>query len=153
MDIISTLKRKNFEPEEFFASETACERNITNHTEDIQIIINLNRTADLAQEIRNLLKHPVHIISGYRSLELNRIIGSHDKSQHLIGEAIDFICPRFGTPEEIAKYLKKNKITIDQCLIEGSWLHISKTKTSENRNEYAYYLLNEKKEREKIFLE
>ena len=146
---IDSLKRKNFSPEEFFASETACERNIKNMTDDQDILINLNFTASKMQEIRNLLGYSIRINSGYRCLELNRAVGSKDTSQHIKGQACDFVCPDYGTPEQIIHYLKKNNIEVDQCLCEGNWIHVS-IKKEGNRNEFAYYLLENGKRIKKI---
>lgn len=132
---IESLRRKNFAPEEFFKSETACERNIKNYTEEPAVIANLNAVASKMQEIRNLLGFPIKINSGYRCLELNRAVGSKDTSQHILGQACDFVCPQYGSPEQIVDCLIKNNIEVDQCLMEGTWVHISIVKS--NRNQYA----------------
>lgn len=139
---IESLKRKNFIPEEFFKSETACERNINNTTDDQDILINLNFTASKMQEIRNLLGEPIRISSAYRCLDLNRALGSKDTSQHIKGQACDFVCHSYGTPEQIVHYLKKNNVEVDQCLMEGNWIHLS-IKKEGNRNEFAYFIKGE----------
>lgn len=131
----ASLKRKNFTPEEFFASETAAERNIKNYTEEPAVIANLNVVASKMQEIRSLLRESIRINSGYRCLDLNRAVGSKDNSQHVLGQACDFICPKFGTPDQIVDCLMKNNIEVDQCIEEGFWIHISILKN--NRNQYA----------------
>lgn len=131
-----SLRRKNFAPEEFFASNIACERNIRNFTEEPAVIANLNVVASKMQEIRNLLEAPIKINSGYRCLDLNRAVGSKDTSQHILGQACDFVCPDFGTPAQIVDCLMKNGVEVDQCLIEfDKWVHISIIK--HNRNEFA----------------
>jgi hypothetical protein len=132
-----SLKRKNFSPEEFFASTTACERNINNTIDDPDILINLNFTASKMQEIRNLLEAPIRISSAYRCLDLNRALGSKDTSQHIKGQACDFVCPSYGTPKQIVDLLMKRQVEVDQCLVEfGSWVHIS-IKREGNRNQFA----------------
>ena len=87
---ISALKQRNFQPIDFIASPTAKKYNIDNNIYDPQILNNLIRTAEKAQEIRDLLKTPVKINSGYRCLELNRKVNGKDTSQHCKGQAIDF---------------------------------------------------------------
>lgn len=69
----------------------------------------------------------VTVSSWYRCPELNKAVGSQPTSQHLKGEAVDFICPVFGSPIEIAKKLQENAILIryDQLIYEGTWVHIS----------------------------
>ena len=149
---VDSLHRKNFSPEEFFKSETACELNINNTTDSQNTLINLNFTASKMQEIRNLLGYSIRINSAYRCLDLNRAVGSKDTSQHLKGQACDFVCPSYGTPEQIIHYLKKNKVEVDQCLMEGSWIHVS-IKKEGNRNEFAYFLKGEDGKRRKEIIQ
>jgi len=137
---ISVLRRKNFSAGEFLYSETACEKNIKNEITDVITLINLSRTADKIQEIRMLLGLPIKINSGYRCLELNRAVGSKDTSQHLLGQAADFVCPKFGEPLLIARYLKSKGVTVDQLLMEGNWIHVSIKESGKNRNQFKCYL-------------
>lgn len=86
------------------------------------------RTAIQMEKVRAVLGNvPVTIDSWYRSLPLNRALKSKDTSQHTKGEAVDFICPTFGTPLAIAKKLLANKdlIRYDQLILEHTWIHIS----------------------------
>ena len=130
------LDRKNFKHEDFFVSQTAIRLGINNHTTDPIILKNLSIVANKIQEIRDLLKFPIIINSSYRCLDLNKSVGSKNTSQHLKGQAIDFICPKFGTPKEIFLALKTNNIVVDQCLLENTWIHLS-IKESDNRNQFA----------------
>jgi hypothetical protein len=74
-----------------------------------------------------LLDKSIHVDSWYRCLELNRLLGSKDTSQHVEGKAVDFTCPDFGTPLEICRQLIKFKdlIRFDQLILEHTWVHIS----------------------------
>ena len=130
------LDRKNFKHEDFFVSQTAIRLGINNHTTDPIVLKNLSIVANKIQEIRDLLKFPIIINSSYRCLDLNKSVGSKNTSQHLKGQAIDFICPKFGTPKEIFLALKTNNIVVDQCLLENTWIHLS-IKESDNRNQFA----------------
>ena len=139
------LKRPNFEPDEFFVSDKAKELGIKNYPpagQEIGILNCLMSTADLMQEIRNLLGKPIKINSAYRCKKVNDAVGSTDRSQHLQGLACDFICPSFGSPEEIVKFLHDKKVVVDQCFNEGSWVHISRLLHADanNRMMYGYYL-------------
>jgi hypothetical protein len=138
---ISILKRKNFEAEDFIASSTAKTKGIDNDVTDPETLANLNRTADKAQEVRTFLGQPINLSSAYRCLELNRLLGSKDTSQHLKGQAIDFTCRKFGTPKDVFKELKESNIVFDQVLMEGSWIHASIREEGQNRNQFAYYEL------------
>lgn len=134
------LARQNFQPKEFFESATATALKIDNQTNDQNILNNLMIVADKIQEIRNHLNLPVKISSAYRCLELNRAIKSKDTSQHPLGEAIDFQCKKFGSPEQIVKFIRDRKIVVDQCLIEEGagkkWVHVS-IKAKDNRNQFG----------------
>jgi len=134
----SKLTRKSFNPEEFLYSKTAEFNRIDNNIYDQEVLDNLMVTADKAQELRDLLGFPIKIMSGYRCEALNKLVGGSPNSQHKKGQAIDFICVKFGTPEEIIRFLK-GKIEVDQCLMEGSWIHLS-IKKEGNRNQFAYFL-------------
>ena len=90
------------------------------------VIPTVFNTAKHMDDVRELLAHPIHVDSFYRCLELNRSLGSKDTSQHLKGEAVDFICPDFGTPFEICQaIIKSRKILFDQLILEHTWVHIS----------------------------
>ena len=79
------------------------------------------------EKVRAFLGKPISVSSWYRCLQLNREIGSKDTSQHTKAEAVDFICPAFGTPTDICKLLVANKdlIRFDQLILEHTWVHIS----------------------------
>ncbi|MBM3460756.1 MAG: peptidase M15 [Armatimonadetes bacterium] len=121
----------HFHLSEFTASETAERRGIDN-TPSAEIIEALRRTAQGLERIRTLLGRPIHVTSGYRCLELNRAVGSKDTSQHLLGEAADFICPQYGTPRVVAERIAKKLVSlgVDQLILEfaskgGGWVHVS----------------------------
>ena len=121
----------HFTLEEFCASSTASRLGIYNRPPD-DLIPTLTVTAQGMERVRNILGKPIHVDSGYRSLELNRRIGSRDTSQHVKGEAVDFVCPEFGTPLEICRLLRTVMVdlSIDQLIHEyGSWVHVSFTAT------------------------
>ena len=139
---ISILNRDNFSAYDFFHSGTAIKNSILNIPKPYYVdkaIDALTIVANKTQEIRDLLGKPLYINSGFRCLELNRILGSKDTSQHPKGEAIDFVCPKFGEPRDIVLFLKDKKIEVDQCLVEKTWVHLS-IKATNNRNESAYYI-------------
>lgn len=140
--MVEDLKRPNFSPHEFFVSDTARKLGIDNTTNDIAILVNLDVVADKIQEIRDALGQPIKVTSAYRCLDLNRAIGSRDKSQHVIGCAIDFQCPKFGTPRNIVDFIKERGIEVDQALEEGGWVHLS-IKLNDNRNQFASLLNGE----------
>ena len=80
----------NFSLDEFTASQEATRHGIKN-TPSPAVVENLRMLATLLEQIRTLLgSRSIHISSGYRSLALNRHIGSNDTSAHVRGYAADF---------------------------------------------------------------
>lgn len=122
---MSTKLSPNFTLEELTHSETAVRRGIKNEVNPV-IRNNLTITAANMEAVRELLGgNPIIVSSGFRNLEVNRAIGGSTKSAHMEGWAVDFICPRFGTPKQIVDKLKDSDIKFDQVIEEGTWVHIS----------------------------
>lgn len=86
---------------------------------------NLKRTAEYMEKVRDLLKFPIHINSGYRSPGVNKLVGGSPRSAHMRGNAVDFICPRFGSPLGICHAIENSLLNFDQLIEEGTWVHIS----------------------------
>ena len=124
---------KNFKLNEFTTSQTATRKGIDN-TAPAPIVERLRMVANTLEQIRTLLgNHSIRISSGYRCIALNRAIGSGDSSAHVQGYAVDFTCPGFGTPKEVAKKIAESDIKYDQLILEGIsssnsngiWVHLS----------------------------
>lgn len=116
---------QHFSLEELTASSTALRRGI-NNTPDAKIIANLSHiTAPGMETVRDLLDHPIIVLSGYRSPILNKVVGGSLDSAHMTGYAVDFICPDYGTPNDIVKLIEQSNIRFDQLIYEGTWVHIS----------------------------
>jgi zinc D-Ala-D-Ala carboxypeptidase len=92
---------------------------------------NLAGLAGLLDQVERLIGHRVSITSGYRSDELNRLVGGVPRSQHTRGQAADFICSRYGPPLCIALAIAASPIRFDQliyeygCAADGGWIHLS----------------------------
>lgn len=114
----------NFTLEEFTQSDTAIRLGIKNIASPT-IIGRLKLVAEQMEKIRKLLGFPVFINSGYRSPELNKKIGGSATSAHCEGYAVDFVCRKFGTADEIVKVIKHSGLKYDQLIGEGTWVHIS----------------------------
>lgn len=117
----------HFTLEELTRSQTAIRKGIDNTPPpDIEAV--LMDTIQGLERVRRVLGHPVIVSSGYRSPKLNVAVGGSKNSQHCKGEAVDFTCPGFGTPEEICHELvaHADEINFDQLILEfGRWVHIS----------------------------
>jgi zinc D-Ala-D-Ala carboxypeptidase len=116
----------NFSLTEFTDSQTAARMGIDNDP-PVELVPVLKATARCMEDVRDLLGgKPVLVSSAYRSPELNAAIGGSKNSQHMSGEAVDFTCPKFGTPEQIVQAIKDSPLLFDQCILEYyRWVHIS----------------------------
>lgn len=85
---------KHFYFSEFFNSSTAAENGIENEPtsdERDKVMLNIKLLVDnVLEPIRDMVCTPVVITSGYRSPQLNKIVGGADNSQHMLGCAADF---------------------------------------------------------------
>ena len=114
----------HFTLEEFTVSQTAARKGL-NNTPSEEIVGVLTNTANQMEAVRKLLGAPITINSGYRSPEVNKAVGGARNSQHMTGEAVDFIAPGFGSVSAIVERIKSSGLIFDQLIDEGSWVHIS----------------------------
>ncbi|MGK5033585.1 D-Ala-D-Ala carboxypeptidase family metallohydrolase [Janthinobacterium sp. MDT1-19] len=122
---------KNFSLAELVASDWAARHGVHN-TPPAVVLAELQRTAEMLQRIRNYLTAstgidtPLTNISGYRSIPVNRGIGSSDGSDHVHGCAADFKALRM-TPYQVCQALlpKLDEFGIGQIINELTWVHVS----------------------------
>lgn len=115
---------QHFSLEELTFSSTAA-RNSIDNTPDAATTQRLLTCAMGLEKIRALLGAPLHIDSGYRCPALNRAVGGVPDSAHVQGYAADFKCPDYGSPMEIARAIAGSDMAFDQCIQEGTWVHVS----------------------------
>ena len=70
---LKDLRRKNFEPKNFWYSKTAEKNNISNVPPQ-SALVGLMKLADTLQFIRDKIDIPLIISNAYRSHQLNRLI-------------------------------------------------------------------------------
>jgi hypothetical protein len=122
----------HFSYEEAVRSETAARLGIDN-TPPADIRETIRWVAHQMEDVRTFLGHPITVTSWYRCPKLNEAVRSKPTSQHIKGEAVDFVCPAFGTPRAIVAALRRSAIPFDQLILEyadtsgGGWTHISFT--------------------------
>lgn len=116
----------NFTLEELTESQTASRLQLDNSPDKATLEV-LKRTARSLERMRTLLGNkPILISSGYRAPAVNRAVGGSLTSAHMLGRAVDFICPGFGTPLAICTHLAAQAdFSFDQIIQEGTWVHIS----------------------------
>ena len=123
---------KNFTKKEYERSDTAIKNGITNileiGTEQYGNFFLLNER--LMQPLRDYINKPIHINSGYRCPELNKLVGGSEKSQHLgfNGGACDIIVNGWDN-ERLARAIIDSSLDYDQLINEkgvySDWIHIS----------------------------
>jgi len=125
---MTRLKKNQLSPhftlDELTFSQTAIQRNIKN-VPNRKELANLRRLCRTILEPFRALVGPLHVNSGFRSEELNRINGGVPNSQHRLGQAADLLPIK---TELKAAYLKlvDSKIPFDQAIYEfGRWIHVS----------------------------
>lgn len=132
----------NFTLRELTKSNTALRHGLDNTPDPMGVTVNLVRVAQyILQPVRDNFGIPFSPSSGYRSLELNRLIGSKDTSQHVKGQAVDFEIPGVSN-QELAEWIKDN-LNFDQLILEfhnpenpsSGWVHCSYVGPECNRNQ------------------
>ena len=122
---------EHFTLEELTKSDTASRKGIENNP-GAEAIRNLIMVSNMIlARVREHYRTPFSPTSGFRGLELNREIGSSDKSQHVEGKAVDFEVPGIDN-KDVALWVKEN-CSYDQLILEfykegnphSGWVHCS----------------------------
>lgn len=139
---------EHFTLEELIHSETAVRNGINNNPPAEIAERQRTITAPGLELVRSVLGgKPILISSGYRCEALERIVACKDfeawcaragrrkdesawrqyfpHKGHPQGYCVDFICPSFGTPREVVRKIAESGVRFDQCIEEGTWIHIS----------------------------
>ena len=142
---------KNFSFEEMCSSNAAARNGLKNRpkTQEEEATVKANLKAlctEVLQPLRHHLKRKVMVSSGYRTEEVNKLVGGVQKSQHLVGEAADL---RVDSTEHLLKMMHfiMDETDFDQLIWEKSksgrqWVHVSHKREGVNRHQ----VLNAKKE-------
>ena len=110
---------------EFENSPTATTHGINNKMSESQIASAKLLCENVFEPLRIYLNTPIAISSGFRSLQVNKMIGGSKTSQHTKGEAMDLQIGAKGFN------FIKDKLDFDQLIWEfgndenPSWVHVS----------------------------
>ena len=128
----------NFKISELIHSDEANKRKI-NNMPDINSLDNmLELIVYCLQPIRDKLKKPMIITSGYRNAQVNKLVGGVSNSMHQYGQACDFKVSGM-TPAQVVEFIKKSGVEFDQLICEyDKWVHISYVKGN-NRKQVLKY--------------
>lgn len=96
-----------------------------NAPNDAQVIELTRLCSTMLEPIRYLLGVPIHVDSGFRSMAVNNAIkGSAHNSQHMLGQAADFV-PEGLDLEEAFQRIKAIGLPFGQLIREPTWIHVS----------------------------
>lgn len=120
----------HFSLEEFTKSATADKYKIVNDVYSPDLFKNLQLLCmSLLEPIRSKIAVPIHISSGFRSQELNVLVGGQPNSAHLFGRAADFTSTI--SVEALFDIIKSMDLPFDQLIHESTsdnhshWIHLS----------------------------
>ena len=115
---------EHFTLREMLFSETAIRKGIQNAPGPIEIE-NLRRLCQMVLEpLREALKAPIVITSGYRNERLNALVGGSWNSRHVLGRAADIVVPGYR-PIEVCRKAVELELPCSQIIHEfGRWCHI-----------------------------
>ena len=122
---------KFFSWKELCHSNTAVYKGIDNQPEDTVVFANLLLLGTVMDSIRE--EHGPYVPNScFRSLELNRYIGSSDRSKHIQGRAVDITHSKIGV-WELAQWIRnENNPLVSKILVEefpridylSQWVHV-----------------------------
>lgn len=121
----------HFTLDEAIKSQVASRHGIDNMPPAEAIAAMRKVAENILEPIRARYGRPITPSSWYRCLKLNRILGSRDTSQHVLGEAVDFEVPGVDNLE-VAQWIVGN-LSFDQLILEfydgvdpnSGWIHCS----------------------------
>lgn len=136
---------KHFTYYEFFFSSIASACGINNLPSKDQTTFvrgNIMLLVDnVLDPIREYVKAPVYINSGFRSLELNNLVKGKENSQHLSGRAADFTVRGF-TPKDYKSlaFWCADNLDFDQMIVYAKrrFIHVSYVSPEANRLEVLF---------------
>tara|TARA_R110002020_G_scaffold27274_8_gene88022 strand:- start:975 stop:1421 length:447 start_codon:yes stop_codon:yes gene_type:complete len=122
---------EHFSLRELTKSATAIRKGIDNTPSDEAVENLVLLCNEILEPVREHYGVPFAPSSGFRCLELNRAIGSSDRSQHVQGKAVDFEIPGIDN-KRVALWVKEN-CDFDQLILEfykeedpmSGWVHCS----------------------------
>jgi zinc D-Ala-D-Ala carboxypeptidase len=118
---------------EFQNSDTATRHGINNEMSPSQIATAKLLCENVFEPLRLYLNIPIKISSGFRSVQLNKMIKGSLTSQHTKGEAMDIKIDAKGF------YFIKDKLEFDQLIWEfgndeqPAWVHVSYKKSGNRK--------------------
>lgn len=129
---------KNFSYSEFTHSDEAVKNGIKNYIPSADVRDAIYWLVwDVLQPLRDYLGASLIVNSGYRSEQLNTLLGGAKTSQHRKGEAADIRSP-FFSPLEIARAIIFLQLPFDQLILYPTFVHVSHKRKGAQRGQVLY---------------
>lgn len=120
-----TYLSKHFTIEEMTFSQEAVRAGLRNNPGPDELANLGSLVVNVLEPLRERVRKPVVVTSGYRAPTVNRRIGGARASQHTKGEAADIVVPGMEVPE-LVMLIRAMKLPYDQLIDEfGRWVHVS----------------------------
>lgn len=140
----------NFYLAEFTTSQAAERAGLDNDPGPTEIANLQALVNNVLQPLRDAMGEPLIVSSGYRSPQVNELIGGAMESQHLAGEAADIQI--FGIDNrDLAQYIIDLGLPFDQLILEyyspqkgpnSGWVHVSHRASGGNRKSILRAIAN-----------
>jgi zinc D-Ala-D-Ala carboxypeptidase len=119
---------KDFTLAEMLISQDAVRHGFSEQfTPDNSVVKNLDMlVSNILQPLRDAVKAPIYVSSGYRCERVNLHIGGAENSQHILGQAADLHCYAISNEAMFYKILEIG-LPFDQLINEFNfaWVHVS----------------------------
>lgn len=126
---------EHFTLTEMTVSQEAARSGLKNAPDALQIESLRHLCKNVLEPLRERVKRPVVVSSGFRSATVNRRIGGSARSQHCRGEAADFTIPGMSV-EDVVALIRAMNLPFDQLIDEfGAWVHVSHSRTGKQRGQ------------------
>ena len=142
----------NFSIGEVNHSDYAQRKNITNQIPN-KFIGNARALAkNILEPVRVFYRIPIVPSSWYRSPKLNRKVGGSKRSQHMLGQAVDFkVASKHVSLIALARWIKEN-LEFDQLILEcydpndksKGWVHCSYNQNQNRKSILTAFLIKGK---------
>lgn len=127
------MKQSFFTLKEFLYSKTAGSLGLEN-VPDFEQVRNLdNLVKYILNPCRQYIGTAIYVNSGYRSKQLNTVVGGVPASQHMEGKAADITTLHNKADVDLFNFIV-DKIDFDQCIRYKNFIHISYN-GKDNRNQ------------------
>lgn len=134
----ANMKKSYFTIEELSKSATAKANGLDN-TPSQSVVEKLQALIDnVLDPAREAYGAPVYVHSGYRSPQVNKLVGGVSNSQHIVGEAADLDTYNLANNRKLFAIIVEQG-NFDQIIWEGNgeWIHVSYKGSGNRGNIYA----------------